>query len=59
MMPIFEKGKKEDWGNHKVVRLISDPRSITEHVLLESISMHAKEKKIIRNSMDLQRANHA
>lgn len=57
-MSTFKKGKKEDWGNHKPVRLTSGPRSIMEHVLLESISMHVKDKKIIRNSMDLQRANH-
>ncbi|CAM4692587.1 unnamed protein product [Lepidochelys kempii] len=49
-MPIFKKGKKEDPGNYRPVRLTSIPGKVMKQVLKESILKHLEERKLIRNS---------
>jgi len=48
--PVFKKGKKEDPGNYRPVRLISIPGKVMEQLILDFISKQAEEKKVIRNS---------
>uniref|UniRef100_A0A8C3IGC8 Reverse transcriptase domain-containing protein n=1 Tax=Chrysemys picta bellii TaxID=8478 RepID=A0A8C3IGC8_CHRPI len=50
VLPIFEKGKKEDPGNYRPVSLTSVPGKIMEQFLKESIMKHLEERKVIRNS---------
>ncbi|KAJ7406581.1 RNA-directed DNA polymerase from mobile element jockey-like protein [Willisornis vidua] len=49
-MPLFEKGKKEDPGNYQAVSLISIPGKMMEHLILEAISKHMEDKKVIRST---------
>ncbi|KFW05647.1 RNA-directed DNA polymerase from mobile element jockey, partial [Fulmarus glacialis] len=44
---IFKKGKKEDPGNYRPVSLTWIPGKVMEQLILETISRHIKEKKII------------
>ena len=48
--PIFKKGKKEDPGNYKPVSLTTIPEKVMEQPILETISRHTNNKKIIRSS---------
>ncbi|GAB0206675.1 mitochondrial enolase superfamily member 1 [Grus japonensis] len=48
--PIFEKGKKEDPGNYRLVSLTSISGKVMEYLILETISRHMKDKKITRSS---------
>ncbi|KAK4829071.1 hypothetical protein QYF61_002015 [Mycteria americana] len=47
---IFKKGKKEDPGNYRPVSLTLIPGKLMEQLILEIISRHIKEQKIIRSS---------
>ncbi|PKU45439.1 rna-directed dna polymerase from mobile element jockey-like [Limosa lapponica baueri] len=48
--PVFEKGKKEDLGNYRLVSLTSIPGKMVERLILGVISKHVEEKKAIRSS---------
>ncbi|GAB0176329.1 mitochondrial enolase superfamily member 1 [Grus japonensis] len=45
--PVFRKGKKEDLGNYRPVSLTSIPGKVMEQLILEVISKHVEEKKVI------------
>ncbi|GAB0208090.1 mitochondrial enolase superfamily member 1 [Grus japonensis] len=44
---VFKKGKKEDPGNYKPVSLTSIPGKVMEQLILDVISKHVEEKKVI------------
>lgn len=46
----IKKGKKESPGNSRCVSAISIPRKVLKKLILEKISRHMKDKKIMRNS---------
>ncbi|KAK4828723.1 hypothetical protein QYF61_000714 [Mycteria americana] len=48
--PVFQKGKKEDLGNRRPVSLFSGHEKVVEEVILETISKHMKDRKVIRSS---------
>jgi len=48
--PVFKKGKKEDTGNYRLVSLTLIPGKVVEQLILEAISRHMKDKKVIRSS---------
>ncbi|GAB0210381.1 mitochondrial enolase superfamily member 1, partial [Grus japonensis] len=48
--PIFKKGKKENPGNYRLVSLTSVLGKVMEQLILETISRHMKNKKVIRSS---------
>ncbi|GAB0180050.1 mitochondrial enolase superfamily member 1 [Grus japonensis] len=45
---VFKKGEREDPGNYKPVTLI--PGKVMKQLILETISRHMKDKKMIRSS---------
>ncbi|PKU42809.1 rna-directed dna polymerase from mobile element jockey-like [Limosa lapponica baueri] len=47
--PVFKKGKKEDPGNYRPVSLTSTPGKVMEQLILDVISEHIEEKKVIRS----------
>jgi len=45
--PIFKKGKKEDPGNYRPAGLTSIPGRVIAQFILNVISKHVEEKKVI------------
>ncbi|KFV74587.1 hypothetical protein N308_00053, partial [Struthio camelus australis] len=45
--PVFQKGKKEEPGNSRPVSLTSIPGKVMEQLLLEVITKHLEDKKVI------------
>ncbi|KFV82583.1 hypothetical protein N308_13438, partial [Struthio camelus australis] len=45
--PVFKKGKKEDPGNYRPVRLTSIPGKVMEQLLLKVITKHLEDKKVV------------
>ncbi|KAK4826229.1 hypothetical protein QYF61_006270 [Mycteria americana] len=43
--PTYRKGKKEEWGNDKLVSLILIPGKAMEQIILPTVSKHMKNKK--------------
>lgn len=56
-VPIFKKGKKEDPGNYRPVRLISVHGKIMEKIILGVIEEHLKQSafkgKVLFNELNL------
>lgn len=48
--PVFQKGKKEDLDNYRVVSLTTIPGKAADQIIPETISSHVKDKIVIRNS---------
>jgi len=48
--PAFKKGKKEDTENYRWVSLTLIPGKVMEHLILETISRHVNNRKILRSS---------
>jgi len=52
--PVFKKGREEDLGNYRPVSFSMIPGKVMEQIILETISKHIKNKKVIGVvSMDL------
>ncbi|KFV82338.1 RNA-directed DNA polymerase from mobile element jockey, partial [Struthio camelus australis] len=45
--PVFQKGKKEEPGNSRPVSLTSIPGKVMEQLLLEVITKHVEDQKVI------------
>lgn len=48
--PVFKMCKKKDAGNYWTVRLTSDTGKKMEHFILEAVSLHVDDKKVIGSS---------
>lgn len=47
---FFKQGEKKDPGNYWLVSLTSVPGKVMEHLILEVISIHMEDKKVVRSS---------
>ncbi|GAB0184761.1 hypothetical protein GRJ2_000941400 [Grus japonensis] len=47
--PVFKKSKKKDPGNYRPVSLTSLPGKVMEQLILDVISKHVEEKKVIKS----------
>ncbi|KFV68941.1 RNA-directed DNA polymerase from mobile element jockey, partial [Dryobates pubescens] len=47
VIPVFKKGKEEDPGHYRPVSLTSIPGKMMEQLILEVISNHTEDKKVI------------
>ncbi|PKU31187.1 rna-directed dna polymerase from mobile element jockey-like [Limosa lapponica baueri] len=47
--PVFKKVKKENLGNYRPVSLTSIPGKVMEQLIMDVISKHVEEKKVIRS----------
>lgn len=45
VMPIYQKGHKEDVGNHRPVSLTSVPEKVMEQIILGEITGHVQENQ--------------
>lgn len=45
----FKRGNKDDLGNYQLVSLISIPGNVMRQIILEIISKHIKDKKVIES----------
>ncbi|GAB0177970.1 mitochondrial enolase superfamily member 1 [Grus japonensis] len=50
VIPVFKKGQKEDPGNYRPVSLTSAPRKVMEQIILETITKHMKDTKLVGGS---------
>ncbi|KAK4832645.1 hypothetical protein QYF61_024673 [Mycteria americana] len=50
VIPVYNKGVREDRGNYRPVSLTSVPGKITEKIILGTIERHLKNNAIIRHS---------
>ncbi|NWT63551.1 RTJK polymerase, partial [Erythrocercus mccallii] len=50
VVPIFKKGKKEDPGNYRPVSLTSIPGKVMEQLVLDAISKHLEERRLLTSS---------
>ncbi|KAJ7425171.1 rna-directed dna polymerase from mobile element jockey-like [Pitangus sulphuratus] len=58
--PIFKKGKKEDLGDYLLISLTSICGKVMKQIILEVITKHVEEKKVIRSSQyGFTKGNHA
>jgi len=57
--PVFKKGKKEDPGNYRTVRLTSIPGKVNSSFWMSSLSKCRKRRLSGVVNMDSPRANHA
>jgi len=48
--PIFKKGKEEDPESYRLVRLTFIPGKVMKQLMLETISMHMKDKAMTGSS---------
>ncbi|KAJ7409715.1 hypothetical protein WISP_112901 [Willisornis vidua] len=50
LIPVFKKEKKKDPGNYQPINPTSTPEKVMECLILEAISIHMDNKKVIKKS---------
>ncbi|PKU38837.1 rna-directed dna polymerase from mobile element jockey- hypothetical protein [Limosa lapponica baueri] len=50
VIPVFKKSKKEDPGDYRPVSLAFIPAKVMEQLILDVISKHVEERKVIKDS---------